>query len=517
MKLQIGIDQLKPGWQIILQQEGYSCTKVDFSQKIKISDFVCLIITQQVENYLLGNLQQYLTEGGILITTTHSAKQFLNAETKRRYVKSLQVSPSSIFSDLGMIDFFSQFEYFDAQQFTWLDDKLLIQYQEIEQGLIINLPFDPNELIINKDNLRKKFWAERQELPSEIVAKNSKGKIRQIIHKVILWAHHRRDQPLIRILEFPAYCANLFLFRVDTDFCTSDEAKKLLELCRKYKITGSWFVDTKSQEALKNIYAKMPDQEIGLHCSQHLVFKDSKSNRKNIENGLRELENHKIKVRGFAAPFGDWNECLAQILEEKKFAYSSEFVLNYDDLPFYPFVDGKRSSVLQIPIHPISSGRLRRSHFNEMEMWQYFKNYIDRCHQHGEPIIIYHHPSHGHLKVIEKIFAYINKLQIPNISFLEYCEFWKKRSEFEFKAEITDKKIQCQQVNSSFQFCLEYIDKTAVISLQPETDLNQLAWKMKKKTTIPTDLKRLRRWHWRDVLYNYESKKGKKIHENISG
>ena len=57
--------------------------------------------------------------------------------------------------------------------------------------------------------------------------------------------------------------------------------------------------------------------------------------------------------------------------EDMDFEYSSEFTLDYDDLPFFPYLKDGFSKVLQIPIHPISLGRLRRSHFSKNEMLKY--------------------------------------------------------------------------------------------------------------------------------------------------
>lgn len=518
MKLKIGIDRLTPGWQTIFWQQGYCFGEFGENDNRQFSDFTCLIINNKPDPELSGKITNYLNAGGVVLAHSEAARSILQISGKKKTVKFLIPGENSVFSDLDIIDFYQEFHFFPGKG-QWLDKNLMIQKFAIGSGFMLTIPFHPDRTITNFDPHRKKFPAKRLELPSEIVAKISKHKIRKLIHKLILIAHQKRNLPLVRISEFPREMKSLFMFRVDTDFCTPSQAKDLYELCRKHKIRGTWFVDTRKPQMLKQVYGKMKDQEIGLHCSRHLVFNDYERNKANLEIGLAELNKAGLTVKGFAAPFGDWNENLARSLEEKKFNYSSEFVLDYENLPFYPFYSGRFSKVLQIPIHPISTGRLRRSHFSLAEMWNYFKLYIDYCLARREAIILYHHPSHGHLEVWDKIFSYINHKKVPHLTFTEYAEFWKSRLNYSFEVEYTTNNLilQSPRPAGQIQFTIETPEKCALVNYQKEISLADLVWEIKEAGHSPGDVRKLRKWHWRDTLYNYESRKGKKYHENLSG
>jgi len=218
----------------------------------------------------------------------------------------------------------------------------------------------------------------------------------------------------------------LFIFRIDTDFASIKEIGVFYELCNNYNISATWFVDIHSEEILE-YYQAFRNQEIGLHCDRHFVYKNKTDNLRNIRNGLNQLKAHKIYPAGFAAPFGEWNTQLEESLFELDFIYSSEFSFAYDSLPIIRKNDNQ--NLLQIPIHPISPGRLRRSHFNTAEMIDYYIKQIESCRRLNLPAIIYHHPSHGLSNLIEAIFKNIKQESINNLTMLSYASWWLKRHE----------------------------------------------------------------------------------------
>jgi len=512
MKLKIGISNLQPGWEIILQQEGVSFEEISLDDPISINDYSVLIINKSISNLQHEHLNSYMENGGSAIINSKSLIEIEKLKLRSKKVKYCIPSKDSIFADLDLIDFYTRFHWLKSEEIQYMDSNLKIQYQKIGKGFLLILPFDVNSLILNAEFIRKKFWVDRPELPSEIVAKVSKGKIRQIISRCLQFLHNKRNIPMIQLWKYPNNWQNLFMFRVDTDFCSAEEAGALYKLCKKHKIRGTWFVDTASQETLQQVYCKMPDQKIALHCRRHLVFPDYETNKENIENGLSDLRNEGLSATGFAAPFGEWNGNLAKVLEEESFQYSSEFSLNYDDLPFNPAIDNRFTSVLQIPIHPISLGRLNRSHFSEEEMWDYYKVHIEDCIKKGNPIFLYHHPSHGKLQIIEKIFKLINKKKINILTYQEYADWWKKRNDQKIELKYSKNKLSCEmdKIPEDIFLRISKNDKYAMIEIEKEINLNDLKWQKSEKTGLKPNLGRIRKWHWRDALYDYESRKGRK-------
>ena len=112
-------------------------------------------------------------------------------------------------------------------------------------------------------------------------------------------------------------------------------------------------------------FSGMQNQEIGLHCYNHKVTNQHNSIKLDVNKGIYILNKANIPFCGYAAPYGEWNIPLANAMEEADFTYSSEFTLDYDNLPFYPYLNSRFSSVLQVPIHPICLGRLKNAHHNE--------------------------------------------------------------------------------------------------------------------------------------------------------
>ncbi|MDO9578208.1 MAG: polysaccharide deacetylase family protein, partial [Candidatus Cloacimonadales bacterium] len=476
MRLKIGLATMQPAWKLILQQEGMDFEFVDLNDPVMIDDYSLLLINKPLDLVKRGNLNAFLMSGGAAIICAPVFAEMYHHKLHSTHRKFCLPSSDSIFADLGLIDFYTRFNWIDSKKVKDLDANLKIQYQKMGNGFVLILPFNVNSLISNTQSRRKKFPFDRKELPSEIVAKVSKGKIREIVFRCLQFLHDQRKIPLVQKWRFPNDWRNFFMFRVDTDFCTAEQATALYELCKKHKIRGTWFVDTVSQETLQQVYAKMPDQEIALHCRRHLVFPDYKTNKENIENGLSDLKEAGITVSGFAAPFGDWNENLARVLSEKGFKYSTEFTLDYDDLPFFPIVNNKAASVLQIPIHPMSTGRMHRSHFSKEEKWNYYKVYMDNCLLTGNPIFLYHHPSHGNLDIFDKIFRYVNLKQINSLTYQEYADWWQKKIDLKIELNYDKNEIssEFEKVPDNIQLRISKNEEFAFANLKTTINLEKL-------------------------------------------
>ncbi|HPR18363.1 MAG TPA: hypothetical protein PLD62_08960, partial [Candidatus Cloacimonadota bacterium] len=193
MNLQIGILDSTFGWEIVLRQIGVSFQQVH--PETSLADFACLIVNQAVSEDAKQRITDYLNEGGVLITNTAACLNLFSAHSKKIKIKYVQSQPDSLFAEIGLIDFYHNFKILKDCEFSFLDSSLFLQTKKQGKGRVINLPFDLDELVLNRDSLRKKFPAFRKELPSEIVAKVSKGKIRKLIETVLKFAFEERRLP----------------------------------------------------------------------------------------------------------------------------------------------------------------------------------------------------------------------------------------------------------------------------------------------------------------------------------
>ena len=358
------------------------------------------------------------------------------------------------------------------------------------------LPFQIEDIILNYHKKRKKFYANRAELPSELVSQTSKDNLRRWLQRLFIKIYQQQNKTYTRRSFLPKPSKSLFIFRIDTDFAKLEDARKLFQLLQKYNLRASWFIEATAEAKVMDFYSKLPLQqhEVGLHCLRHRVFKNHEPNLQNLLQGKEILEKNGVHPNGFVAPFGDWNPNLAIAIEEVGFQYSSEFTLDYDNLPFYPFFNHKFSPVLQIPIYPVSIGRLRRSHFSQTEMIAYFKRIIQQKLAWQEPLIIYHHPGHSYWRVLEAVFQEVQDWQ--NLTMAEYANWWKKRQQTKFEDSHQEIPLYRQQ------------GEKFVYTNSSEAADSDLKWQPVTQALAAIN-SNLRKWSWRDWLYNFESWRGK--------
>jgi hypothetical protein len=403
-----------------------------------------------------------------------------------------------------MLDFYCEFVYPHYKSLIVKDQKLGIARKDL--NLVV--PFSLDDLILDDRKKRKRFYAKRDELPSELVNKVSKGRIRILVQALMEELHHKQKLPFVHKWYFPEKAKSVFIFRVDTDFCNSEDASMIFETCEKQNINGTWFLDIESEDRIENTYRKFASQEIGLHCDTHIVYESYQDNFKNLRSGLTKLKDHKFNPQGFAAPYGQWKSSLGKAVEALKFNYSSEFSLDYDNLPFYPLVDDHISEVLQIPVHPISTGRLRRSHFNTAEMKAYFRDVIKRNISLSLPVIIYHHPHHQLAEILDDFFVYINQIGLPKLTMLEYANWWKNRNSTQSVIKYDGEKLIAENIDMEMFYRISTSVGEKIISLDKPVDANS---ELQQFVALKcNETYKMRKWNWRDLLYNYESYRSKK-------
>jgi peptidoglycan/xylan/chitin deacetylase (PgdA/CDA1 family) len=256
------------------------------------------------------------------------------------------------------------------------------------------------------------------------------------------------------------------LFRIDTDYGTPEQVDLLYKTLRKNEINGTWFVETKSAENWIKKYSLFENQEIGLHCYRHRIFNSYKENYENFNKGLQILKKAGISPKGVASPFGEWNRSYDNVISDLGLIYSSEFSCSYDNFPHFLANENSVSKVLQIPIHPISFGRLNRGGYTDNEMLNYFMEVIEKKISLNEPVILYTHPSEDRMDILEKIFNKINESNLPSLTFSQYAEWWKARNSINWQAYVQDGEVRISTENKdrSFWFYVKNPDGKNYIS-----------------------------------------------------
>jgi len=498
MRLRIGLIGETTASEQIIRQLGCNYKIIQQADEISFGEYNALICSGKIADYRQA-LERFDSLGGAIIFDAIAYGNFLQAPLPGAWVKSLHPS-SADFDFIDALDIYSKLYLSKKPKLIYLDKGLRLK---IDARKIV-LPFDMENFWDDHRIRRKKFPADRKELASERVAACTKGNLRKIIWRCLEILHDKQGLPLVQKWYFPQPQKTHFIFRVDTDFCSEQQANDLYQLCQKYKIPGTWFVDTQDFNRLENCYAKMEDQEVGLHCWHHLVFAGKDQNYRNLQKGSKHLLEAGIDYIGFAAPLGEWNSGLQESIVETGFEYSSEFGYDYDNFPLFP---NSESAVMQIPIHPISTGRLRRSHFSIAEMKKYYLNVFEQNLANSEITIFYHHPSHPHLEVFEAIFKMINEKVIPVSSMADFQEWWLARDKIKAGVSVNEKTISIDTDGDIF-WRIYKNNQEAIVAKSLEIDLDNCKFKPVSRQNI--DGKAARRFSWRDLLYDYETARGKK-------
>jgi peptidoglycan/xylan/chitin deacetylase (PgdA/CDA1 family) len=357
------------------------------------------------------------------------------------------------------------------------------------KGYIIALPFDVNQAICDFRSERKPFYYPSRKFPNEIVSVVSKGAVRKLVVNCIRKLYAKMYLPYIHLWYYPNEYTSAFAFRVDTDFGPEDTLQATFDLENKTAIPFTYFINTREHpKLLRN------QRDFQVHCYHHKVYNDYQRNYDNILKAKNILEQNGIKPIGFVSPFGFWNENLQKALEDIGIEYSSEFSLNYDDLPFFPAIENRRSSVLQIPVHPICIGRLVHASLFPEKCIDYYIRYFDRQVQANEPIFIYDHPHR--IAQFHDIFYKIlnNAKNTPLIWFTNLTEFynwWKSRLQSlnNTRWQIENQSLKISTTNQDNKIYLHIItpnsQQTFVPLKQTLYNLKDLSYKSIPMNKVP--------------------------------
>lgn len=508
MKLNVVLMGENPAWTGLLRQQGVPYVVQDTG-----GDNAPVWIVHHHSHISGAEIVKFCHSGGHVLMESSVWSHVFDQPLKKRRVKWLLPQNDTLFGDVPLVDIYQQIMV-PVTGTTVLDDGLHIHRQKLGDGEITIIPWNIHSAFKCSDLRRKKVWVPRAELPSERLCAVDKASLRRVIMRLLEDTFHRCGLPFVHRWFYPAHARSIFCFRLDTDFCSAEDAEAMVALLRRHSLSATWFVDTHDETRLKNTYAQFTDQEIGLHCHSHVVFDDVQRNRQNISRGMEALQRAGITPRGFAAPFGEWNSALDTVLTEYGFAYSGEFGVGYDDLPFYPLIAQGHSPVLQVPIHPVSLGRLRRSHFSTAEMIDYFLAVMQRNFASALPQIMYHHPHHGRLEVFDALFTSIKQNGIPTMNIGQWADWWKNRLQAEVDVTLQGKELTFSCSHPELWLRLTTPRGETLIP-GGNYDLGSLSMASRMQEKRPDDISRTRKWHWRDALYNYESRRGKRYHEGL--
>lgn len=425
--IRIGIFGDGRGWRLLLDQEGLPSASIQ--DEFEVDAFSAVVAGDAINEKEVKHIRKYLETGGGVLCSGRVFARVSGTPCREEQVRYIGLEPDSEFPGVGFVDV-SVPCCIPGQAATGRDQngKSVIFVGEYGGGRVVVLPFDASEIVLDSRVMTKSFYASRSRLPFETVSLVTKNGVRKLVARSLELLHHLRGLPYVHAWYFPSGARSLFALRIDTDYSAESEIERSSRTLHACGVPLTWFVDVRSQEKTIMLYAKMEGDEVGIHCYNHITYSDCRRNVDNIRAAAAVLETHGIEARSFAAPYGTWNDGIARAIEHCGFEYSSEFSYDYDDIPSFPFLEGKCSRTLQVPVHPISIGSLRRQGFSEQEMTEYFHGVLKRKLSHREPVFFYHHPGNGHEDILKEMIDVVRREGIPAVRMIDYARWWKKRS-----------------------------------------------------------------------------------------
>lgn len=403
-------------WIMMLQQSGVPWSVLDGRTAITPSEYSVVIVNGTERS---ADVASYVQDGGAALYTTGSGTAIDQRCNRRLAVRSMfprSVPNRRIHTVLDL-----------HQRVMLFDEGTPAVVDATGHGCAGFLGIDVSAMFADRSIVRRDFPSDGARFPNERVARITKEPVRRIVLSLLEALHHRRGIPFLHSWYFPDGARSLFTFRIDSDRGTPDQVEEIRALSDRYGVPTTWFLDVKSHSTWLRRFTEFGRQETGVHCYEHEVYPGVERNAENFSRAAEAMRRAGLSHAGVTVPTGEWNEGIGTAVERCGFTYSSEFGYDYDAFPSYPLIAGAPSTVLQLPIHPVCIGSLLRARMDDEAMFRYFRGVIDRKTAAAEPVCLYHHPTHGHNGVIDRVFSYIQTLGLPMLSYSGYAAWWTAR------------------------------------------------------------------------------------------
>lgn len=506
MILRLGMIGESPGWEELLRQEGVpfgTVTPGDADPAGYSAMVICRPLTPDEASFL----REFLRRGGAFIGYAGYLSGLAEAAAAPVRLRYLEAGDNPVLSGLSLIDVEYDGLIHREANFLRTEDNLFAAFfGEMHGGWGVVTPFDPGLALEDFRAAERYFYARRERLPSERVSRVSKGEVLHLVHAALQRLHHVRGYPYAHLSNFPTGWKNVFALRIDTDAGTRDEVNRLAAIAREFDIGLTWFVDAASHEGWLRRFAELPGHEVGLHCYQHRIFLDGAKDAANVRRGLDAMRDAGVPARSFAAPFGFWSPDLARTVDDAGFTYSSEFSWAYDALPHRPVISGCRFRTLQVPVHPVSIGSLRRAGFTPAHMKTYFADVTEQKLKRLEPLFFYHHPGHHEWGVIRSICELAISRQARPVTLGRYAEWWERRAGVVPHVAFQEETVETAPHGggtSPVDIALTVSrsgGETAEVGIGATVSLKSLTWKQEQEFRPPPDIKRTREFDLRGAI-----------------
>jgi peptidoglycan/xylan/chitin deacetylase (PgdA/CDA1 family) len=293
-------------------------------------------------------------------------------------------------------------------------------------------PFDPFDALVDDRPMRAAWQVDGLTL-RERVARRPKATIRERIIGRLREDVLTHGGVWARLAPFPHPFRSAFNLRVDMDEPVAEDYFRFAQARGPLDDCTTHFVSTAAYQAEREVLADLAGRDAQSHGHYHYVYRDPEANLRNLERADLILRDRGIEVEGFAGPHGRWNASVDDAMEALGYSYSSDFQLGYDDLPFFPWKDGRFSRVLQVPVHPICEGLfLDAGATGGRCVADHLAAVVAEKADAGEPAFVYGHPERRLGRMPEVMAALTSALGrrplVWRTTLTEMARWWRWRA-----------------------------------------------------------------------------------------
>ena len=323
---------------------------------------------------------------------------------------------------------------------------------------------DPFAALID-NRASRQVWTVAGHRLTERVARIDKAAVRRLLIDRIRDAVTRAGGVWARLAPYPHPYRSAFNFRADLDEPYPDDYFRYARARRPLDDCSTHFVSTHAYGDDPAVMADVRGVDGQSHGHYHVVYRDEGANLRNLARADAILRDRGFSPEGFAAPEGRWSPALDRALEILGYRYSSDFAVGYDDLPSFPWRDGRFSKVLQVPIHPICEGLFPGSGSQgPAAVAGHLIATVAARAAAGDPAFVYGHPERRLGRFPEVVSALAGAVAgidgLWRVTLTEFARWWRWRADRRWSLTARGEgrfSVQFEEWDSRFPLALEIL------------------------------------------------------------
>ncbi len=328
--------------------------------------------------------------------------------------------------------------------------------QKIGKGTVYysGIPF--SELIVAQGDILREPDIDFPDFDERVTAVD-KAPLLMGMRAMLIRAFKKAGLPYVRLRYYPGTNKSVFMFRSDLDGFYGENIGIFSKAAKDAGVRVTFYFNHDLCEGeIERIRDIDPCHDIACHAIFHNLYTDEESNYMNVHSAVEWMKSLGLEFKhSYVAPRGMWNFALNRALEREGFDYSSDFGYDIYGLPFYPYYNGKRSTVKQIPTDPFNTERATIKAAEEGRpkpdaeyICNHFLASARKQYELGMPIMLYSHPQYfGPLapKVFPSLMKEINSWDgLWHATIQEMNDWWDLRDSAEYRAYSENGEISTE-------------------------------------------------------------------------